>query len=439
MSVRVGNDIVAGSTSDQLISTAIETHNRDANAHADIRTDISNLNNTKQDTLTAGTGIDITSNTVSNAGVRSVATGTTNGTISVNTNGTSAEVAVAGLQNGAYSSKGTANGVASLDGNKKIPIDQIPNLDNNYVNASLGTTITPIAAGAHNSLKKYGWFYNNGMLTGIGLLTLAQNRFYQIDKRGGTVTCNYDDVVSSLSASLVNGDYNGYFPSINPSTAFADKPFVCEVTKPTPFELSDVTRLRIYGHRLGNGIKSTHYKIEVKYGTGNTDWATAYEYEGTEKSIVGQYSLQVAGVASTSYHPIYGIRLTIYESTSTVFEISQIELVTSRGTEKLPDAMHVLADTGGTVYGDITIPDNFGSFKGNLTGTASKATADANGNNIASTYTKADTKGTANGVASLDANAKVPSEQIPVATASALGGVKVEFDETTGTLNIKTE
>ena len=41
MSVRVGNDIIAGSTSDQLISTAIETHNRDVNAHADIRAGIS--------------------------------------------------------------------------------------------------------------------------------------------------------------------------------------------------------------------------------------------------------------------------------------------------------------------------------------------------------------------------------------------------------------
>ena len=48
-------------------------------------------------------------------------------------------------------------------------------------------------------------------------------------------------------------------------------------------------------------------------------------------------------------------------------------------------------------------------------------------------------KAVANGVASLDANGKVPSEQIPVATASTLGGVKLEFDETTGTLNIKTE
>ena len=47
--------------------------------------------------------------------------------------------------------------------------------------------------------------------------------------------------------------------------------------------------------------------------------------------------------------------------------------------------------------------------------------------------------GVANGVASLDTNGKVLTEQIPVATASSLGGVKLEFDETTGTLNIKTE
>ena len=126
MSLRVGDAIIAGSTSDQLISTAIETHNRDTNAHSDIRTDISNLNNTKQDTLTVGAGIDITSDTISNSGVRAVATGTTNGTISVNTNGTSAEVAVAGLQNGAYSAKDTANGVAGLDANTQVSHTVIP-------------------------------------------------------------------------------------------------------------------------------------------------------------------------------------------------------------------------------------------------------------------------------------------------------------------------
>jgi len=55
-------------------------------------------------TYTAGTGIDITNEVVTNTGVRSVASGTTNGTISVNTNGTDAEVAVAGLGNSAYAS-----------------------------------------------------------------------------------------------------------------------------------------------------------------------------------------------------------------------------------------------------------------------------------------------------------------------------------------------
>lgn len=51
---------------------------------------------------TAGTGINISNAVISNAGVRSVATGTTNGTIKVNTNGTVAEVAVKGLGSAAY-------------------------------------------------------------------------------------------------------------------------------------------------------------------------------------------------------------------------------------------------------------------------------------------------------------------------------------------------
>lgn len=51
-----------------------------------------------------GTGIGISSGVISNSGVRSIATGTTNGTISVNTNGTTANVAVKGLGSNAYTS-----------------------------------------------------------------------------------------------------------------------------------------------------------------------------------------------------------------------------------------------------------------------------------------------------------------------------------------------
>ena len=78
-------------------------------------------------------------------------------------------------------------------------------------------------------------------------------------------------------------------------------------------------------------------------------------------------------------------------------------------------------------------------------GAANSILIDANGDLARRTpsgnflFLTADVKGVANGMATLDANGKVPAEQIPVATSSFLGGVKLEFDETTGTLNIKTE
>ena len=53
-------------------------------------------------TYSAGTGITLSGTTFSNAGVRSISSGSINGTISVNTNGTSAEVAVKGLGSAAY-------------------------------------------------------------------------------------------------------------------------------------------------------------------------------------------------------------------------------------------------------------------------------------------------------------------------------------------------
>ena len=71
-------------------------------AKTDLVSAVNELMSTKQANVSAGTGIDITSNVISNAGVRSVSTGATNGTISVNTNGTSAEVAVYGLGSAAY-------------------------------------------------------------------------------------------------------------------------------------------------------------------------------------------------------------------------------------------------------------------------------------------------------------------------------------------------
>ena len=97
-------------------------------------------------TFGAGLSLDTSTNTVTNSGVRSVATGTTNGTISVNTNGATIDIPVNGLGAMAYKSsltqsditaglgytpidsadKGQANGVAELDANGLVPSSQLP-------------------------------------------------------------------------------------------------------------------------------------------------------------------------------------------------------------------------------------------------------------------------------------------------------------------------
>lgn len=91
-------------------------------------------------TYSAGTGISLSGTTFNNSGVRSIATGSSNGTISVNTNGTTANVAVKGLGSLAYksslsasdvgaiptSAKGAANGVATLDASGLVPASQLP-------------------------------------------------------------------------------------------------------------------------------------------------------------------------------------------------------------------------------------------------------------------------------------------------------------------------
>ena len=58
-------------------------------------------------TYSAGTGISLSGTKFSNSGVRSMATGSSNGTISVNTNGTSVDVAVKGLGSAAYTASTT--------------------------------------------------------------------------------------------------------------------------------------------------------------------------------------------------------------------------------------------------------------------------------------------------------------------------------------------
>ena len=72
---------------------------------------------TQDTTYTGENGVAISGTVISNSGVRSIATGTSNGTISVNTNGTSENVAVKGLANAAYKNVDTTIDAASTSAN----------------------------------------------------------------------------------------------------------------------------------------------------------------------------------------------------------------------------------------------------------------------------------------------------------------------------------
>ena len=79
---------------------------------------VGDLNTDTDTTYTASDGVTLTGTNFTNSGVRAVGAGSANGTISVNTNGTSADVAVTGLASGAFAD---AYVHPTTSGNKHIP------------------------------------------------------------------------------------------------------------------------------------------------------------------------------------------------------------------------------------------------------------------------------------------------------------------------------
>ena len=129
-------------------------------------------------TYSAGTGISLSGTTFSNSGVRSIATGTSNGTISVNTNGTTANVAVKGLGSAAYTAS-TAYAAASHTHTKSQITDFShthsyagsssaggPATSANKLNTDAGSDTSPV-------------YFSGGVPVACGSLDLR--KYYRID------------------------------------------------------------------------------------------------------------------------------------------------------------------------------------------------------------------------------------------------------------------
>lgn len=254
-------------------------------------------------------------------------------------------------------------------------------INTNYMRKTIGDAGIPATSTAPTALAMVGkQACGNGNIAGGNLVALHKNTLFRCYERGSTITCNYEDKVANLGKTMCDGSFSGHYTQINPSTSFTSKPFVWEVTSPTKYEESDVCRLHIYSHRLTDALNVTDFKIEAYIHdtlTNSKKWITAYEYSGESKNIAQTgFGLYKTGYSSNPYYSIFGIRLTISGSPDTVFKMSQVQIVASRGTETLADSLHCLSDAGGKIWGNIEVT---GTING-------KCTKDGNGNVIVNTY-----------------------------------------------------
>lgn len=298
---------------------------------------------------------------------------------------------------GSYSDLNNKPTIPTVNNNTITIQKNSSTVDSFTLNQSSDKTINievPTDAGSINGITKLynGWFQNaiensvqfgdglnKGYFTAFNLLHGVQNLFYLANKglatgTAATISCNYYD---PYGYDFVNGEYARYDDSINPSTAFSSTPFVWEIKCSTAFEWTDVTRFFMVGHRIYSSFNVTKYKIEVAYAysSGTYTWGTVVDYDGDSVDITRKYYSLVSSASGQSYHQIYGVRLTISESSETVFTLAEFMLLGSRGYEKKSASMNALDLGGGTVVGNITIPTSYGSFVGNLNGNATTASS----------------------------------------------------------------
>lgn len=378
-----------------------------------IKSDIKNLENTKQNNLTsanAGDGISIVDGIISNTRV-SAEWGKITGVLSNQTdlqNTLNTKANTSDIKNGKLTIQANGTTIATFNANQSTDTTaniQIPDsatwgkitgtlsnqsdlqtalngklnttgtadkalkdsnglqINTNYMRKTIGDTSIPATPTGPTGLAIVGrQGCGNGNIAGGNLIALHKNTFYRCYERGSTITCNYDDKVANLGKNMCTGTFYGHYTAINPSTSFASKPFVWEVTSPTQYEASDVCRLHLYGHRLVYAVNVTKFKIEAYIQdtlTNSKKWVTVLDYSGASKNIAQTgFGLYVTGYSSTSYYSIFGVRLTISESPDTVFGLSEIQIVASRGTELLADSLQCVSNAGGKIWGGLEVTGN---------------------------------------------------------------------------------
>ena len=306
---------------------------------------ITALGYTPAQPYTAGSGINIDSNNnIINAGVRSIDTGTTNGTISVNTNGTSVDVSVYGLGSLAYkssltagevgaiptSSLGIVNGVAQLDSSGKVPESQLPS----YVD--------DIIEGYYYENKFYEDSTHTTEITGESgkiYVDLETNKTYRYSG-SGFVVVSETLALGTTSSTAFRGDYGNiaYTHAVtNKGSAFESGLYKIttnsegHVTAATAVTKSDITNL---------GVPSSD--TTYSFAEGNTN---------------GAFSVTPLNGSATSVS-IHGLNNAAYKDidTSLTTTSTSTNLPTSAAVASLASSIQGCSSTATSLT--CTLPDN---------------------------------------------------------------------------------
>lgn len=303
-------------------------------------------------------------------------------------------------------SKAVANGVASLDANAKVPENQIPE---DFIRS--GDILLDVSA--HSTANpRHIWqeklddcLYRAETRYTVNLTNFesSTNTAHLFD--GNTDTC-CSILAGNTGVVSISGNTNlglGYPYGYIYCTFF----YGCG-----PRDISDVT-CRVYqnwqGHNIGWVTLTGQEVASSTLGGGIKSIDTLRFY--TTKHGINQIEITLNNTKGTSTTEGTKMRLCAINFFATRTSIHSLPVLTKFG--------------GDTIYGNVTIPVQLGSFKGNLTGTADKSVKDGDGNTISSTYVKVAQKGVANGVASLDTNGKVLVSQLPANTVQQISSTNL--------------
>lgn len=181
---------------------------------------ITSLQNNKQDNLSQGDGITITNNTVINSGVRSVSTGQNNGTISVNTNGSSSEVSVAGLGSAAYTSSDTyaTSAQGSLADSALQPSDVTSTYDASGTAPVNGQAVASAISGKQNTITGAATTITSNDLTANKALVSDANGKVAASGVTNTELGYLSGVSSAIQTQLDNKADTSQLPTVNDAT-----------------------------------------------------------------------------------------------------------------------------------------------------------------------------------------------------------------------------